>query len=127
VGADEVRAEPEDERLGGVQGELGGAEERAGDLAAPQAVHLRDAELAAEERQDLVLRVERRHRADVADALPGDHARLGVGLGRVAREALHRQLLPLLPHETVSQFVSHHRRHPHTESSAYVINVIITE
>jgi hypothetical protein len=43
-----------------------------------------------------------------------------VGLGRVAREALHRQLLPS-PDETVS-----HRRHPHTESSAKVINVIIS-
>uniref|UniRef100_A0A0E0KRE7 Uncharacterized protein n=1 Tax=Oryza punctata TaxID=4537 RepID=A0A0E0KRE7_ORYPU len=111
----EVRAVPEDERLGGVQRQLRQAEERAGDLAPAEAVHLRDAQLGAEEGQDLVLRVERRHGADVADALPSDHARLGVRLGRVASEALHGQLLQ--PHRQTSQYQSSLIRHAQADTS----------
>lgn len=84
---DEVGAVPEDEGFGGVEGELGEAEEEAGELAAAEAALLGEAEVVVEEGEDFGLGVEGCHCSYVAYSFSCYHACFCMGFCCVSCES----------------------------------------
>lgn len=76
-------------------------------MAPAKASKLRDTELMAEEREDLVLGIEGSNCSDVAHSLPCNHACLCMSLGSVSSKPFQRKLLGNAQKYQIQQLVDY--------------------